>query len=208
MAQSEAGTGPVPAASEFADIAWRRAGSPTSWKAWYDQTARITAAAGPRHVEPGLRWTAGNSVSYTTLPTNPPQLQAFFLAHPAYFHNAGTPSEVLSNDALGVMAGPSTPAVRAAAYRVLASLPGIQMQPNVQDPAGQSGTAVWLSQAGPALALAIVDPATGALLCTEDVAEQPVAHAAAGTVLDYTLFVSIGWTNTPPAADGGPPFGC
>ena len=180
--------------------AWRRAGSPTSWIAWYDQTVRITATPGPRHVVPGRRWTPGTSISYTTLPTNPAQLRAFFLAHLAEFHNAGSRSEVLSNDALTVMAGPSTPAVRAAAYRVLASLPGIRREPNVQDPAGQSGTAVFLGQAGPVAALAVVDAATGALLCIEEVAQQPVAHTPVGTVIDYTLFVSSGWTNTRPSS--------
>jgi hypothetical protein len=121
-------------------------------------------------------------------------------ASPAEFHNAGTQSEVLYDDALTVMNAQSTPAVRAAAYRLLASLPGIRMKPNVQDPAGQSGTAVWLSQAGPTLGLTIVNPATGTLLCIEDVAQQPVAHVAVGTVIDYTLFVSSGWTNTPPSS--------
>jgi hypothetical protein len=180
--------------------AWRRAGSPTSWIAWYDQTVRITTSPGRRYVVPGRRWTAGSSVSYTTRPTSPAQLRAFFLSHLAAFHNAGTRSEILYNDALGVMAGPSTPAVRAAAYRVLASLPGIRMKPNVQDPAGQSGTAVFLGQAGPTLGLAIVDPATSTVLCIEDVAQQPVAHTAVGTVLDYTLFVSSGWTSTRPSS--------
>jgi hypothetical protein len=49
-----------------------------------------------------------------------------------------------------------TPAVRAAAFRVLASLPGIQVKPNVQDPAGQSGTAVFLGQTRSTLTLIIV----------------------------------------------------
>jgi len=98
------------------------------------------------------------------------------------------------------MAGGSAPAASAAAYRVLASLPGIQRRPDVQDPAGQSGTAVWLSQTGPTVALAIVDPATGDLLCIENVTQQPVAHVATGTVVSYTLFVSRGWTNTPPSS--------
>jgi hypothetical protein len=183
--------------------AWRRAGSPTSWKAWYDKTVRITTAPGRRYVA-GPRNLTGSNVSFTTLPANPAQLKAFFLNHQAEFYNAGTRSQILYNDALGVMDGPSTPAVRAAAYRVLASLPGIQMKPNVQDPAGQSGTAVWLTgwpgQARGTLSLAIVDPATSTWLCVEDVAQQPVDHLAAGTVPHYTLFVSQGWTNTPPSS--------
>jgi hypothetical protein len=182
--------------------AWRRAGSPTSWIAWYDKTVRITAAPGPRY-QAGPRPLTGHSGNETTLPTNPSQLKAFYLDHQALFHNGGTPNEIVSDDAVSTMddGGPGvTPAVRAAAFRVLASLPGIQVKPNVQDPAGQSGTAVLLGQTRSTLTLLIVDPATSASLCIEDVAKQPVAHAPAGTVLDYTLFVSMGWTNTPPGS--------
>jgi hypothetical protein len=190
--------GAQPASSADA-AAWRRAGAPASWKAWYDNTVTITAAAGPRESLPGEEgWVPGTT--YNTLPTSPAQLKAVFLAHPAYFgNNTGTPTEVLADDALAVMDGPASPAVRAAACQVLASVPGVEMKPDVVDPAGQSGTAVWASQAGPSLPLTIIDPATGTPLATEDVAQQPVVNAPAGTVLDYTLFVSIGWTNTPPS---------
>jgi hypothetical protein len=189
------GTQPASPADE---AAWRRAGSPTSWMAWFDKTVRITTAPGPRR-HAGPRNLTGAGLNYATLPASPARLKAFFLAHKAEFGNTGTKIEVLYDDATTVMNAQSTPAVRAAAYRLLASLPGIRMKPNVQDPAGQSGTALWLRQPGPALGLTIVDPATGTLLCTEDVAQQPVpaAHVAVGTMLDYTLFVSSGWTNTP-----------
>jgi hypothetical protein len=179
--------------------AWRRAGSPTSWIAWYDRTVRITLSPGRRYLA-GPRNLTGARVSYTTLPTNPAQLKAFFLDHQAEFHETGTPSEILYNDALGAMDGgsPTTPAVRAAAFRLMASLPGIRMKPNVQDPVGRTGTALILGQfGGPNLTLLIVDPATSAALCVEEVEVHPVNYAAAGTVLDYTLFVSSGWTNTP-----------
>lgn len=179
--------------------AWRRDGSPASWIAWYDRTVRITAAPGPRYATGPRRWT-GDQVNYTTLPTNPARLEAFFLDHQAEFHEAGTRTEILTNDALTAMSGPSTPAVRAAAYRVLASLPGIRVEPGVQDPGGQSGTAVFLAKIGRTAALAIVDPATSTLLCIEQVTLQPVAHTPAGTAIYYTLFVSGVWTNTRPSS--------
>jgi hypothetical protein len=182
--------------------AWRRAGSPTSWIAWYDKTARITAAPGKRY-HAGPRPLTGNNTNdlyHITLPTNPARLKAFYLDHKALFGNGGTPNEIVAEDATGTMEGggpTATPAVRAAAFRVLASLPGIRMKPNVQDPAGQSGTAVFLGQTGPTLTLLIVDPATSAALCVEGVARHPVAHTPVGTVVHYMLFVSSGWTNTP-----------
>jgi hypothetical protein len=180
--------------------AWRRAGSPTSWIAWFDKTVRITMAPGRRYLA-GPRNLTGATLNYATLPTSPARLKAYILAHQAQLGNAGTQSEVLYDDAFTFMNGQSPPAVRAAAYRVLASVPGIRMKPNVQDPAGQSGTALWLSQPGPALGLTIVDPATSTPLCVEDVAQQriPAIHVALGTVIDYTLFVSRGWTNTAPS---------
>jgi hypothetical protein len=179
--------------------AWRRDGSPTSWIAWYDQTVRITAAPGRRYVSGPRRWT-GEQVNYATLPTSPARLEAFFLDHQAEFHEAGTRTEILINDALTAMSAPSTPAVRAAAFRVLASLPGIRMEPGVQDPGGQSGTAVLLGRIGQTEALAVVDPATSALLCIEQVTVHPVAHTPVGTAIIYTLFVSGVWTNARPSS--------
>jgi len=176
--------------------AWRRAGSPTSWIAWFDRTVRITMAPGRRYLA-GPRPLTGKSPYGIKLPTNPAQLKAFFLDHEAEFHEAGTPDEILYNDATTFMTGYSAPALRAAAYRVLASLPGVRMKPNVQDPAGQSGTAVWLPQAGPTLAMVIVDPATSTWLCVVEVTKRSVAHAPAGTIIDYTLFTRSGWTNAP-----------
>jgi hypothetical protein len=186
--------------------AWRRAGSPASWIAWYDNTARITMAPGRRYLAGPRPLTGNSSGRDITLPTNPAQLRAFYLDHQALFSNGGTPNEIVSEDAAGTMESGqpnTTPAVRAAAFRVLASLPGIRMKPNVQDPAGQYGTAVFLGQTRSTLTLLIVDPATSAALCIEDVARQPVAHVPAGTVLYYTLFVGSGWTNTPPSDPAG-----
>jgi hypothetical protein len=178
--------------------AWRRAGSPTSWIAWFDRTVRITMAPGRQYFAGPRNLTVARP-NYATLPTSPARLKAYILAHEAELGNTGTQSEVLYEDAFTFMNAQSPPAVRAAAYRVLASVPGIRMEPNVQDPAGQSGTALWLRQTGPALGLTIVDPATSTPLCVEDVAQQriPAIHVALGTVLSYTLFVSSGWTNTP-----------
>jgi hypothetical protein len=178
--------------------AWRRAGSPASWIAWYDKTVRITTAPGPRR-HAGPRNLTEPSFNYAALPTSPARLKAYILAHRAELGNTGTQSEVLYDNAFTFMNGQSPPAVRAAAYRVLASLPGIRMKPNVQDPAGQSGTALWLPQAGPTLALTIVDPATSTPLCVEEIAQQqiPAIHVALGTVIDYTLFTGSGWTNKP-----------
>jgi hypothetical protein len=184
--------------------AWRRAGSPDHWKAWY---ARQTISG-----QPGPRQPTGSKTgqdpwgSDASLPADPAKLRAVFLAHPPpYFYSSNptqthpTQSQGLTSAALTVMNGPVTPAVRAAAFQVLAGVPGIVMKPGVRDPEGRVGTAVWLNGNGQAAEWSIVNPATGSLLDYEEVALRPVAGAPAGTVLDYTAFVSARWTNTPPS---------
>jgi len=184
-------------------VAWRRAGSPDHWKAWY---ARQTVSG-----QPGPRQPTGSKTGQdpwgtdASLPADPAKLKAIFLAHPPpYFYGSGptptqpTQSQELISDALTVMNGPVTPAVRAAAFQVLASVPGIVMKPGVRDPEGRAGTAVWQNGNGQAAEWSIVDPATGSLLASEEVALRPVAGAPAGTVLDYTAFVRAYWSNTPP----------
>lgn len=106
--------------------------------------------------------------------------------------------------ALTVMNGDSVrPAVRAAAFRVLASVPGVRMRPGVTDPEGQTGTAVWQdSWIGAYIryetTFDIVDPQTGNMLGDETVAQTPVVGAAPGTVLYYDAFTSARWTNRLP----------
>ena len=179
--------------------AWRRAGSPDHWKAWYAPKV-VSRQAGPRQpagAKPGQApW--GSDAS---LPADPAKLRAIFLAHPLPYSPSPDPTndQEVATAALRVMSGPVSPAVRAAAYQVLASVPGIQMKPGVRDPGGHVGTAVWMSQPGqPILEWTIVDPATGNLLSYEDVAQRPIAGAPAGTVLDYALFIGAHWTDTAP----------
>ena len=186
--------------------AWRRSGSPDHWKAWYAPQI-VSSQPGPRQPT-GAKTGQEPWGSDASLPADPAKLRAVFLAHPEpYFYSSNpaqtrpTQSQELTSAALAVMNGPVTLAVRAAAFQVLAGVPGIVMKPGVRDPEGRVGTAVWLSQAGQSVEWSVVDPATGSLLADENVALRPIAGAPAGTVLDYTAFVSARWTNTPPPKD-------
>jgi hypothetical protein len=183
--------------------AWRHAGSPDRWKAWYGSQ---TVSGQPGKRQPGST-KAGQEPwgSDMALPANPAKLRAVFLAHPLpYFYGTSpaqthpTQSQELVIAAITVMSGPVTPAVRAAAFQVLAGVPGIVVKPGARDPEGRVGTAVWLSQPGQSVECAVVDPATGNLLDYEEIALQPVAGAPAGTVLDYTAITGAHWTNTAP----------
>jgi hypothetical protein len=92
------------------------------------------------------------------------------------------------------------PAVRAADYQVLASVPGVHMKAGVTDPSGRTGTALWLGPAANPGQVAIVDPKTGLLLADEFFATTPHGVYAPGTLLQYVLWQTPGWTSRLPMA--------
>ena len=182
-----------------ADVrAWRRYGSPDHWRRG---DGILSAHPGPvrqvRDVKHGTGDFGGPNDLW--LPASPAKLQAVFLAHPQ--PGARGRNNVIAAGALTVMNADSVrPAVRAAAFRVLASVPGVRMQPGVTDSEGQTGTAIWQdSWIGRYLryesTFVIIDPQTGNLLADEGVAQTPVMGARPGTVLYYTATTSARWTS-------------
>lgn len=101
---------------------------------------------------------------------------------------------------------PVEPAVRAAAYRVIADLPGILSLGEATDPQGRTGTAFALPATkvpgyGSVRQELIVDPTTGALLTEQRTLTAPSPEAAdagltAGTLIDYTATVKAEWSNS------------
>lgn len=193
-------TDPASAADK---AAWERGGSPQHVTDWAGKTV-MSLKAGP------VQWVGPKTGQEpwgpdASLPADPAQLRAAILAHASELVFAGDAqhqtAQQFRNQALlfaGVrlMSDGAPPAVRAAAYQMLAGIPGIQMKPGTPDPEARTGTAVWLDE--PATwdrEVGIIDPATASLLAYEDVAAATVAGFAPGTVLDYTTFVSAGWTN-------------
>ncbi|WP_055590436.1 CU044_5270 family protein [Peterkaempfera griseoplana] len=101
---------------------------------------------------------------------------------------------------------PVKPAVRAAAYRVMADLPGVRVTEHVIDPLGREGVGVdypLAYQGGPlgtTQQRLVVDPATGAMLSDELVLVEPSARAreaglAAGTTVYYNATARMSWGN-------------
>ncbi|MGO4751312.1 hypothetical protein AB4212_22305, partial [Streptomyces sp. 2MCAF27] len=100
---------------------------------------------------------------------------------------------------------PVKPEVRAAAYRVIADLPGIRSLGEVTDQLGRKGVgfalpAIELPGYGTGRSELIVDPATGALLSDQQVLTKPNAKATeagltAGTVVHYTANVTSRWSD-------------
>lgn len=124
--------------------------------------------------------------------------------------NTATPDSAqqslwLFEQATNLISLPVPAGVRAAAYRVLASIPGIEDLGPVTDHAGRSGVALALSghTQCPLGSLAdelVVDPQTDSLLAVQQVLVTPSADARAagltpGTVVDYTTYLDIGWSD-------------
>lgn len=196
--------------------AWRRDGAPDHVGAWYaDQSDSFNPGprvwTGPKTGQPetGIMPWQDNAA----LPADPAKLRALFLAevpklgqsYLAWLERANgwtyqqAVNDVVFTSAVGVMGGEMvTPAVRAAAYRVLASLPGVKVRPGVRFGNGQIGTAVWLPSDQPTWDLTCVDPATSYMCGDEEITVKPVDGLPLGSVLTYDMDVSSGWSNTAP----------
>jgi hypothetical protein len=190
-------------------VAWQRDGSPTRVGAWY--------ADQPDSFQPGPRLRTGPKQgwsNYASLSVGPATLKAQLSAGlpgpdsavmKMEEHSTGWSYRMIRNGmlfyaAVGVMGDPVRPAVRAAAYRVLASVPGVQVKPGIRDITGQVGTAVWLSHPGDrAVDYELIDPANGYLLGDENITVTPLLGLPPGSVLTYNERVSSGWTNTLPS---------
>jgi hypothetical protein len=94
-----------------------------------------------------------------------------------------------------IMTGPVPPAVRAAAFRLLATIPGIRLEGQVTDPLGRTGYAITTpfkysggaelddgsqgyNQAVPVARERLIFTASGVLLADEDVAVEPTSTLA------------------------------
>jgi hypothetical protein len=144
--------------------AWLHAGSPATWHAVQEfglgtplgpssgELSVVTARRGPLFVLQSSSGSqpfavGGRRLSYRqllALPASPALLKKLLMkAFPPGF--VGNPASYLFQTAPTVLDMPVTPAVRSALYRMLASLPGVRSLGQVQDVAGQPGTAVSLS---------------------------------------------------------------
>ncbi|HEY4459445.1 MAG TPA: CU044_5270 family protein [Pseudonocardiaceae bacterium] len=105
----------------------------------------------------------------------------------------------------GLITLPVSNGTRAAAYRVLADLPGITSLGTVTDPLGRTGVAVALppteaGDLGKQQQQLVVDPGTNTILSQQTVLVSPSplaidAGLKAGTILNYTATTHIGWTD-------------
>jgi hypothetical protein len=98
---------------------------------------------------------------------------------------------------------PLKPGVRAAAYRLMADLPGVRVVGHVADPLGREGVGVefpdtYRTPLGTTKQRLVIDAATGDLLSDELLLVEPSARAEAaglkaGTVVNYQATSRMGW---------------
>ncbi|WP_433011009.1 CU044_5270 family protein [Kribbella sp. CA-294648] len=187
-----------------ADVAaWKRAGSPTSWNAGPSDTVDqrdliISSKPGKgtlleqkdmadRYFELGENGTLQDVLQ---LPTTPEGLRAWLLKQKAVRAPDATDVSAIAQIASGLLSDtPAPPKVRAAAFRLLASLEGATVKQGVSDVVGRKGTAVAFSFPAYKLELQlIIDPKTGKLLSSRHTGGKNGAS---------TVLVS-GWTNNAP----------
>jgi hypothetical protein len=135
----------------------------------------------------------------TTLPTDPARLKTRLqsLLDPNRLKDTGrTPTEGMYDAVRDLLIlAPAPPKVRAAAFRLLATLPGIKSLGKVRDPLGREGiglivTAPSYRPGGSYQDRFILDPATSKILALGN-------QTGPGNQNTYTAVIT-GWTNTSP----------
>ncbi|MGI8448118.1 MAG: hypothetical protein ACR2MP_13255, partial [Streptosporangiaceae bacterium] len=144
----------------------------------------------------GLPWDLYGVVQTGSLPTRPAALESAIVGR--FEHGRSRPSATFVYAATFLDAG-STAALRAALYRVIESLPGVQNLGPATDRLGRQGQAVGLVTSGTREVL-IFDPASTVVLEREMVAVPPRQSGnnmlPAGTVLQYTEYLRAGVVNS------------
>jgi hypothetical protein len=221
-------------ASDRDKAAWRAAGSPTRWPidpppgCPPDPDRVYTAAPGGpeigvrREPDEQLFMVIGESLTVEqvrALPSDPDTLRAWLLGLVEKQNlpraNAVEAGESLFDAVLTLVLGtPITPAVRSAAFQVLAGVPGIRSLGTVTDAKGRPGVAVSVERndtveerradsGGPIEVSLLLDPDTGAVLGRQDRALRPADYMSwvqAGAIVSYDLVESVRWTDDEPPA--------
>ncbi|WP_433224409.1 CU044_5270 family protein [Microtetraspora malaysiensis] len=213
------------------EAAWRAAGAPTSWRYPKNMKTEnlfavpfepLEAAAGERTAERLYgKWkgTAGDLTGESmtwkevrAIPSEPEKLRSYLeeritrqlTADP----DPGTDVEEATayllvqgcEDIISRL--PASPEVRASAYRILASLPGIRAEGETTDPLGRRGQALsYQEEIEPGLftqVRIVVDPSTGRLLAQVRTNTTTLADGRQAELRVSTSYQAIGWTDERP----------
>jgi len=208
---------------------WRRAGEPFKPGSGNRRPGDVQRHRDPRVLEqpptpqhriPGPAfWVFGNRTGVTVrdvqqLPTTPAALKKRLLSMREPELDSGqapadTAAWLWSETGQMLSEWPLTPRTRAAAYRMLAGLPGIRSVGRVTDPLGRPGVAVartgYDHGVGVVERQVIFDPDTSAWLASQTILRKPRVGSPIrrpGTRLGYGALVTAGWVNQlPPPPD-------
>lgn len=182
-----------------ADVAaWRAAGSPSKW-IYGGGAKRLTYTLSAQ--APGASWQVSDgtvgyiegdeayltAAQFAALPAAAPWLKEVLVGYAMKMWSARHPSaggatvnQLVWSEALALLTDPVTPRVRAAAFTVMAGLPGVRSLGRMHDPLGRTGYGLGL---GPSTAtsvgeqFALIDPKAGLLLGTTIVGRPDVCFS-------------------------------
>lgn len=195
---------------------WAAAGKPTTWTVTSDNAAgHLTLRAGPGKATLGtmsasmfLQSLGGfDTVEVNALPTGPAQLKKLFQDRIVQRATAAPPGSPDGDANLFqamtelLVQVPASPAVRAAAFEVIASLPGITSQEHIKDAEGRNGVRITLLRNGSSVDQAnsiVLDPATHELFARGYNAKGADDGKAVKSGND--TFLKIEWTDAKPSA--------
>jgi hypothetical protein len=204
--------------------AWKRAGSPLRWHL-NDQGVTSVPIEGADLVTNG-QWASaiqadpGGRVLHLgnwpatvrdvqSLPADPDRLKTRLVQNSARSTSMFDPNTPTDPDALAFQVGaqlllevPVTAKVRAAAYRMLAALPGVRPLGRLKDPLGRPGVGVARTETwpgGPTLEhRLIIDPGTGLLLADQEIVLKGGGRLKPGSLWTYSAHQTATWTDDTP----------
>jgi hypothetical protein len=143
------------------------------------------------------------------LPTAPAALEQFIVQH---FEGGKSQGGATFNFAGTFLQSGAPPAVRAALYRLIETLPGVEPLGPMTDTLGRHGIGIGIGYTAYGVRdVLIFDPSTSAVLEREGVVVDPAAVVNApgqapfrtGEVIDYTVYVESGVVGSWTAVPGG-----
>ncbi|WP_113702865.1 CU044_5270 family protein [Nonomuraea lactucae] len=203
---------------------WRAAGSPANWRYPADVTglgrvssrALVESAPGePRNGPHRVGWRDADGIltkrlvtweALRAIPADPTRLRAFLVTRIAGENGAYVGREMeaeLRESCLEIISGlPVAPEVRASAYRILASIPGMKAEGRVTDPLGRTGQGLSyrvVREGRPSDERLVIDPASGLPLAEETTSAGEAVGGRDVRLGSFTAFQEIGWTDEEPA---------
>lgn len=210
------------------EAAWRKAGSPTEWKYPLDMTeyvgvnsSEVVRAAAEEKMATRLRgkWKGSGGTlakeritwdEIRRIPSGERELRAYLeqriTAHAkgGYGNDPEWRESALQGSCMEVFSLPVSPAVRASAYRILATFPKMTSLGKVKDPLGRTGEALGYQtrdsiRGGTNQIVMVIDPETGMPLSQSSTSTIGLADGRTVEVTSFWALRRMGWTDEKPS---------